>query len=107
MPEPSSAGEIFGMRIWALVAGFAGAVVSLSFVQGLSSRQAAVTVGSGWLASAYLTPLILQYFSLPQSVENGSAFIVGLCGMSILGGLFKLGGSFRESPMSFLKRKGS
>lgn len=106
MPEPSTSGEIFGMRIWALVAGFAGAVVSLSFVQGLSPRQAAVTVGSGWLASAYLTPLGVQYLSLPQSVENGSAFIVGLCGMSILGGLFKAARNFRDNPLSLLRRGG-
>ena len=108
MAEPTG-GDFFGIRVAGLVAGFFGAVVSLSFIQGLTRTQAVISAVTGFLASAYLTPLAVllaeHYFApLPTVVQNGFAFIVGLIGMSLLGGLVKGARLFRDDPSGFLRR---
>lgn len=82
MTEPVT-GAI-GIKLGTLVAGFAGGVVSLAFVQGLTRWQAVMSVVVGSLSAAYLTPIALTRLDISPELQNGAAFIVGLCAMNII-----------------------
>lgn len=94
---------VFGLKFASLVAGFAGGVVSLSFIRELTKPQAALAVFTGSVTAGYGTPIFLHYIGL-QSYElaNGAAFIIGLTAMNIIPGLIKLSEIFKRDPRSFL-----
>lgn len=79
--------ESVGLKWVSLVAGFAGAVISLKFIDGLSTWQRATTVFCGTVASAYCTPLTIHLLDLSNTTEAPVAFLGGLFGMSIAGAL--------------------
>lgn len=76
--------NVLGVSVGATVAGFAGGVVSLAFVQGLTRAQGIVAVVVGMLTAAYLTPFVAEKFSIAPNLQNGAAFVIGLCAMSII-----------------------
>ncbi|PMQ04178.1 hypothetical protein DyAD56_15935 [Dyella sp. AD56] len=82
MTEPVSA--TLGIKLSTTIAGFAGGVVSLAFIQNLNRTQAIGAVVVGTLTAAYLTPAILEHFNLGPELNNGAAFVIGLCAMSII-----------------------
>lgn len=91
-----------GVKLASLVAGFAGGVVSLSFVRELSRWQAVLAVLTGSLCAGYLTPILALY--LPAGVpEPTLAFLVGLTAMNLIPGILHLSDRFRREPESFLK----
>ena len=102
MADPTADGGILGVKLAALVAGFAGGVVSLSFVRELTGRQAALAVFTGTVTANYLTPVVAGYFDAVRAYENPSAFIVGLTAMNIIPGLLKLSDAFKRDPRSFM-----
>jgi hypothetical protein len=73
-----------GIKLASLVAGFAGGVVSLAFVQALTRAQAIGAVAVGSLTAAYMTPAIVQYFNIGPGYENGVAFLIGLLAMQVI-----------------------
>ena len=87
-----------GVKLASLLAGFAGAVVSLSFVKRLSRGYMLTSVIVGTISAGYLTPLGLAYFHLPAEIQNGLAFIVGLTAMNIVPGILRLSDWFRRDP---------
>lgn len=91
-----------GVKIATLVAGFAGGVVSLSYVRELSKTQAFMAVITGSLFAGYATPVVNHWFSLPMELENGVAFIVGLTAMNLIPGILTLSDRFRKNPEKFL-----
>jgi len=103
MPDPTASDGVLGVKFATLVAGFAGGVVSLSFVSGLTKPQALLSVLTGALTAGYMTPVVLHYMSLPTTeLQNGAAFFVGLTAMNIVPGLLKLSEMFKRDPRSFL-----
>lgn len=100
MPDPTStAGSILGVKYAALVAGFAGGVVSLSYVRPLTRLQSAMAVLSGALVAAYGTPVAVHYLGLAGNpLENGIAFGLGLTAMNIIPGILALAERWGRNP---------
>lgn len=105
MVSTESIGSILGLKIAPAVAGFAGGVVSLSFLRALTTGQAILAVFTGAASSAYLTPWGLHYFTLPPQVENGVAFLIGLTAMNLIPGFIRLAEIFRGNPLIFTDKK--
>ena len=62
-----------------LLAGFTGALVSLSFLPQMPARQAMVTVLSSTMVAAYTEPALHYYLELPAGrLDLAAAFMVGL-----------------------------
>jgi hypothetical protein len=79
----------FGLKVATLVGGFFGALVSLKFIEGLSTRQRGSTVLAGTIVSAYITPIAVEFLEITPKLEGGIAFILGLFGMSLTGAIIK------------------
>ena len=73
-----------GVKLATAVFGFAGAVVSLAFIKDMTRLQALVSVVVGFVTSVAVTPAIAEWVGLHSGVENGTAFVVGLCAMSVI-----------------------
>ena len=112
MSDPASvtAGGILGVKYATLVAGFAGGVISLAYLQEMSRAQMVVAVLTGSACAGYLTPVAIPLLagavglapSLP--LENAAAFLVGLTSMNIVPGLMRLSEIFRRDPAGLLRR---
>jgi hypothetical protein len=87
MAEPAStaAGAVLA-KYGVAIAGFAGSILSLSFLRGLNRKQASAAVLTGFLSSVFTTQLVVAYFGLPGDTEskNGVAFLIGLLAMNII-----------------------
>ncbi len=109
MADGSSVGAVasaLGLKYATLVAGFAGGVVSLSYLRELTRMQSGLAVVTGTLVAGYLTPVIGHYMDLSAVLENGVAFGVGLTSMNIVPGLLHLSEKFRDDPAAFIRRGG-
>lgn len=83
MTEPVS--SVLGIKLGTVVAGFAGGVVSLAFVQKLNRWQAVGAVVVGALTATYLTPVVVEKMGIAQpEFVNCTAFVIGLCAMNIV-----------------------
>ncbi len=71
-----------------VIAGFMGAILSMSFVDGMGRRQRAVAIFSGMVMAHYLAPLIAALFKEPDYKET-IGFLIGLFGMSICAAIFR------------------
>lgn len=92
---------ILGVKTSVMVAGFAGGVVSLSYLRELSRLQMAMAVLAGTVTSGYLTPLAQHWITMPVEAENAVAFLIGLTAMNIVPGFLKLSEIFKRDPRSF------
>lgn len=77
---------MYGIRIASLIAGFAGSVVSLSYLPPMTLWRAIIAVVTGTASAVYVTPLAFEMLrgSLPStsaSAENAVAFLIGLTAM--------------------------
>lgn len=80
--------KLIGVKLLVLVAGFFGAVLSLSFNRKLSIVGAFLSVIAGVSCAAFLTPLISYFWVLPVQIENGIAFLLGLVGLLLMGKVY-------------------
>lgn len=105
-PQVTTSPEVamFGVKVAFLVAGFAGGVVSLSFVRDLTKVQSAIAVFTGAAVAAYGTPVFSHLMSVTPSMENGVAFVAGLTAMNIVPGVIKMSEVFRNNPWKFTGR---
>lgn len=101
-PVTAAAGGFAGIKFAPLVAGFAGAVVCLSYVKQLTRWQMVAALISGALCAAYLTPVVAHFVPLPGELYTGGAFVVGLVSMNIVPGLLKVSERFRDAPERYL-----
>ncbi|QIE87994.1 peptidase M48, Ste24p [Pseudomonas nitroreducens] len=87
-PTSTAAGALLA-KYSVAIAGFAGAILSLSFLRGLTRKQAGAAVVTGFLSSIFTTQLVVAYFGLPNDAEskNGVAFLIGLLAMNVIPGL--------------------
>lgn len=108
MSEPI-APAVLGIKYATLAAGFAGGVVSLSFIVGLTKAQMISAVATGALTSGYLTPIAVElgakWFAVTPAVEGAVGFFIGLCAMNIIPGLLALSKKFRDDPTSLWSKR--
>lgn len=102
MADPTADGGVLGIKFAVILAGFAGGVVSLSFVKELSARQAMLAVFTGTVTANYLTPVVASYFDALHAYENPTAFVIGLTAMNLIPGVLKLSEMFKRDPRSFI-----
>lgn len=89
MSEPATAAAAgalgaLGLKVATLVAGFAGAVVSLSYLTQLSALARFLAVVSGTLTAGYSEPLVSQWWGLTGPASNAIAFLIGLTSMNLV-----------------------
>lgn len=78
-----------GFNIATSIAGLFGALVSLAFSQGLTRVQASMALAVGLFTANYLTPIVMAKLGISPELQNGTAFIIGLCSMSLIPGIKK------------------
>lgn len=86
MIDPTTAGGALLAKYGAVIAGFAGAILSLSFLKGLTRKQAGAAVLTGFLSSVFTTSFVVAQFGLPSDADsrNGVAFLIGLLAMNMI-----------------------
>lgn len=91
--------------------GFAGAVLSLAFVEKLTMRGRMVTVLVGIAAAAFLAPALADGVDLfwpgdmPRSVRSAIQFVVGLCAMGCIPPLLGYLKKVASDPFSLVKAR--
>lgn len=71
----------------------------MSMLPQLTFRKALTAVLGGGACAAYATPVAAELAGLTsRHLENGMAFVLGVIGMNILGGIFKLSERWRDRP---------
>ena len=106
MEFPRMAKELFdGIMNSPFVIGFGGAIAGVLTTGKLSIwRRISMTI-IGALCSGYLSPFIQYMFGVENvSAKNFIAFVVGMLGMSLTGGIMKLGEELRKDPQAFINR---
>lgn len=99
MTEPVS--SVLGIKLSTVVAGFAGGVVSLAFVQKLNRWQAACAVVVGCFTATYLNPVVDAKLAIIQpEFANCTAFVIGLCGMNIVPAIKAIVAKFTQQAES-------
>lgn len=82
MDNPSSAVEsLLGVKSATLVAGFLGAVVSLSYNKPLNRAQMLGAVLVGTATAVYGAPLALHFMGLSEPLERPVSFFIGVAAM--------------------------
>lgn len=101
MAEPASttAVGVLLAKYGVVLGGFAGALASLMFLQGLTRKQAAMAVFTGLSSAIFCTPLAIGFFKLDVEGDGqyGVAFLIGLLAMNIIPGLRALAAKFGAS----------
>lgn len=106
MTEPaSSIAGFLGVKHAALVAGAAGAVISLRYIDDLSMVGRVLAVITGTVTAGYGSPAAGQWLDLSQPTENAVAFVLGLTAMNLIPGLLKLSDQFASDPLSFIRAR--
>lgn len=105
--EPQIAAALKALAPYA--PGFAGAVLSLAFVEQLTLRGKAVCVAVGLASAMFAAPALSDLADLvwpgamPRSVRSGIEFIVALCAMGCLPPLLAWLRKVAGDPFSLLK----
>jgi hypothetical protein len=107
----STAAGMLGVKYSALVAGFAGGVISLAYLKELTRTQMVIAVIAGSASAGYLTPVAIPIIARAAGIEasiafeNATAFLLGLTSMNIIPGLLHLSEIFRRDPAGALRGK--
>jgi uncharacterized membrane protein YeaQ/YmgE (transglycosylase-associated protein family) len=87
------------IKVSTTVAGLIGGILALSMMPKLTFRKAVTAVIGGAACAAYATPLAVYFFSIEnRNLENALAFVMGVVGMNVLGGIFTLSERWRRAP---------
>lgn len=74
-----------GIQIGVLIAGFAGGLVSLQNMKGLSRWQVIGTLFTSLAVAGYGTPLLVEELGIhTEATKYGAGFLLGLCAMRII-----------------------
>jgi len=95
--------SLLGLKIGTVFAGLIGGVASLAFITNLTPKAGFMAVIGGAICAGYLTPAAAAYLSMTGSMENALAFFLGVCGMNMVGGIFKVSENFRQNPSNTFK----
>lgn len=77
----------FGINIGLVISGFFGSLITAR--KGRSLKEQVVSVVGGTMGANYLTPLVLNWMSLPDSAGHGAAFLIGFGGLKTIEVLFE------------------
>jgi len=105
--EPQLAAAVAKLATFA--PGFAGAVLSLAFVEALSRRGRVLAVVVGCLSAMFLAPALSEIAdlfwpgTLPPAVRAAILFLTGLCAMGCLPQLLRWLQRVAGDPLSLLK----
>jgi hypothetical protein len=83
--------DIFGIPLSVLLAGFAGSVVALSFLDKLPRNRSFIVVAAGTVVASYGVQFCTWYFKWPAEVMGPAAFFIGLGAHLCLTFVFKNG----------------
>ncbi len=95
--------SLLGLKIGTVVAGLIGGVASLAFITNLTPKAGFTAVIGGAFCAGYVTPALAEYLSVAGPMENALAFFLGVCGMNLVGGIFKLSDRFKQQPEGTFK----
>ena len=91
MAEPASTAAVGVLlaKYGVAIAGFAGAILSLTFLRGLTRKEATWAFFTGFASAIFTTPLAISFFKITPDGETqyGVAFLIGLLAMNIIPGL--------------------
>lgn len=73
--------EDFGIHISLILAGIFGSLLSLEDKQGLNAWERIGVFISGGAIANYMTPLLIDWLNVNDSVRFGMAFILGFSGL--------------------------
>lgn len=113
MPDPSfHETGIFGIKAGTIAFGFAGSVLSLTYVRELTltyvreltPRLAALSVITGLIVAISCTPLLAFSLNVPEQsrYEYGLAFLLGLTAMHLVPAALKAAELIKKNPSSLL-----
>lgn len=109
--ETSHQVGVLGVKYSALVAGFAGGVVSLAYLKELTRPQMVLAVLAGSASAGYMTPVAIPLLARAIGIdaspafENAAAFLLGLTSMNIIPGILRLSEIFRRDPVGAMRGK--
>lgn len=103
MIDVSGEGQVFGLKIAFMIAGFLGALVSLSFLHGLTRLQVFTSLVVGIATANYVAPVAIYWLKIPPQIELGTAFLMGLLAMNIIPALLKI--SETNNIVAFLRAR--
>lgn len=92
--------DLLGLKLGTIAAGLIGGVASLAFITNLTPRAGFTAVLGGAICAGLLTPAAAAFLSMSGSMENALAFFLGVCGMNLVGGMFKISEAFKNNPVS-------
>lgn len=87
-----------GIKVGALIAGVAGALVSMAYESDLKPRRALVLIAVGTIAAGYVTPLFAHLLGFGPELTNAISFLVGLIGMKLFGLVLNILDAVRKDP---------
>lgn len=95
-PATTTAAGLLLAKYGVATAGFAGAILSLTFLRGLTRKEATWAFFTGFASAIFTTPLAISFFKITPDGETqyGVAFLIGLLAMNIIPGLKALAGKF-------------
>jgi len=102
MSEPISITTVFA-KYALLIAGFIGALLSLSFVRTLEVRYIYTALVTGSASAHYGAPVLGYALGIPANVLPGIGFLIGVMGMNLVPGLLRLSEEFSKNPFRFIK----
>ncbi len=70
-----------GLYIGFMVAGFMGALISVSKGNGNSIRKSIFAIVCGIASANYLTGIVITIMEIPKGIQYGIAFILGFLGL--------------------------
>lgn len=100
---PATATTTLGIKYAAAIAGFIGALVTLSFLGTLTRLQAFSAVFTGSACAFYLTPIVMLYWSIPSTVIGGVGFLIGMTSLHIVPAILHLASLAREDATGIFK----
>lgn len=74
----------------AVVSGFCGSLVGMSFAPRMPAIRQAVTLVSSTGTAGFVLPLAVWYLDLPPRAEPGAAFVIGVSAPYAVPAIFKL-----------------
>jgi len=83
--EAASTGALLA-KYSAVIAGFIGSIMSLTFLKDLTRKQAFCAVGVGFSSSVFTSSFAVSFFGLPADAASmdGVSFLIGLLAMNLV-----------------------
>ena len=86
---------LLGIKISTMIAGFIGALISLSFSDEKHEsridniKRSLIKLLGGTACASFVAPLALSYYKFSQELESAASFIVGIIGMNLAAWLYR------------------